>query len=158
MPAKLITTWSEYEAAVEAVLGQATHALRIFDENLAALKLEHPGRMATLRRFLNSSPKNRLQIAVQNAGHLRLHSPRLMELFATYSHKLQVIECPPHLAALSDSLLLADGRHGLVRFHKTQARAKVFLDDAEECAPYLNRLDQIVEEGGAPVSGSALGL
>jgi hypothetical protein len=158
MPTQLITTWSEYENAVQKILERATHTLRIFDENLSTLKLERPGQITTLRQFLSASPKHLLQIAVQDAGHIRAHCPRLMELLTAYSHNLQIIECPPHLANLSDSLIFADERHGVVRFHKDQARAKVILDDIEECMPYLHRQDQILEEGGSPVSGRSLGL
>jgi hypothetical protein len=158
MPSKLITTWNEYEGAVKEILERAAHTLRIFDENLSTLKLDRPDRIAALRQFLGASPKNLLQIAVQDADYLRFQSPRLMELLAAYSHNLQILECPPHLATLSDSLILADGQHGLVRFHKTQARAKVIFDDIGECAPYLHRHEQILEEGGTPVSGRALGL
>ena len=158
MPTKLITTWNDYESAVGEMLKLATQTLRIFDQDLSSLKLERPEHIEVLRSLLNASPKNMLQIAVQDAEHLRLHSPRLMELLVTYSHKLQVIECPPHLAALSDSLILADDKHGLVRFHQTQARAKAILEDLEECAPYLHRYDQIIGEGGTPVTGRSLGL
>lgn len=158
MSSKLITSWNEYESAVGEVLKLAKKTLRIFDENLSALKLERPERIEVLRNFLNASPKHLLQIAVQDAGYVRLHNPRLMDLLVAYSHNLQIIECPPHLAALSDSLILADDRQGLVRFHKTQARAKAILDDIEECAPYLQRYDQIISEGGTPVAGRSLGL
>jgi hypothetical protein len=158
MPTKLITTWSEYESAVQEILELATHTLRIFDENLSTLKLERPGQIATLRQFLSTSPKHLLQIVVQDAGYIRANNPRLMELLVSYSHNLQIIECPPQLAGLSDSLILADGKHGVVRFHKNQARAKLILEDIEECTPYLHRHDQILEEGGTPVSGRSLGL
>jgi len=158
MPSKLITTWSEYESATQKILALVTHTLRIFDENLSTLKLDRPERTAALREFLNANPKHSLQIAVQDATPLRLHSPRLMALLVTYSHNLQIIECPPHLAVLSDSLILADGKHGVVRFHKTQARGKAIIDDIEECAPYLLRHEQILAEGGTPVIGRSLGL
>jgi hypothetical protein len=158
MPTKLITTWSEYTSAVQEILELTTHTLRIFDENLSTLKLDRPEHIATLRQFLSASPKHLLQIAVLDSGHIRNHSPRLMELLVTYSHNLQIIECPPHLAGLNDSLIFADGKHGLVRFHKDQARAKLIIDDIEECTPYLHRHDQILEEGGSPVSGRSLGL
>ena len=158
MPSKLITTWSDYESAVEETLASATHSLRIFDENLSALKLERSGLIATLRRFLNTSPGHSLQIIIQHTDHLLNHSPRLMELLITYAHNFQIYECPPHLQALSDAMILADGKFGVVRFYKSQARAKVIFDDIKECAPYKRRYDQILEEGGILVTGRALGL
>lgn len=158
MPSKLITTWGEYDAAVQTILALAAKELHIFDKDLSPLKLERPERLALLSEFLAASPQRTLQITVQDAEHLRRNCPRLMELLARHAHNLKIIECPPHLASVSDSLIIADGRHGLIRFHRDHARAKVISDDAEACAPYQQRYDQILEEGGTPVSATTLGL
>jgi len=158
MTAKLITTWAEHESAVQEILALATHTLCVFDENLAALKLERPDRLAALRRLLSSSPQHTLQIVVRDASLLQRDNPQLMQLLAAYSHNLKISECPPHLAALSDSLILADGLHALVRFHKDHARAKAIISDTEECAPYATRFTEILQEGGTPQSSTLLGL
>lgn len=158
MPTKLITTWAEYESAVQDILTLATHKLRIFDENLSALKLERPDRLALLRQFLSAGPERSMQIAVLDAEHLRNNCPRLMQLLAAHAHNLKIVECPPHLSTLSDSLIIADGQHGVVRFHKDHARAKAIVSDAEACAPYQQRYDQILEEGGTPITATTLGL
>ena len=158
MPTRLITTWAEYESAVHDMLALATHKLRIFDENLSSLKLDRPDRLLILRQLLSAGPEHGVEITLLDAGHLRRNCPHLMELLAAHTHNLKIIECPPHLATLSDSLIIADGLHGVVRFHKDHARAKIIINDAEACAPYQQRYEQILEEGGTPVTATTLGL
>jgi hypothetical protein len=154
----LTTSWAEYDIAVQDILALAKHRLRIFDENLSTLKLERPDRLSLLSRFLSASPEHTLQITVLDAEHLRRNCPRLMQLIAAYAHNLKIVECPGHLASLNDSLILADNEHGVVRFHKDHARAKTIISDVEACAPYQHRYDQILEEGGTPVTATTLGL
>lgn len=158
MPTKLITTWAEYDSAVQDVLALATHSLLIFDTDLSTLKLDRPDRLLLLRQFLSADRGHSVQIALLSADHLRRNCPRLMELLASHAHNLSIIECPPHLATLNDSLILADSRHGTIRFNKDHARAKVIINDVEACTPYQHRYDQIIEEGGTPVTPTTLGL
>lgn len=158
MPTTLITTWSEYDSAVQDILTLAMRRLRIFDADLVALKLERPGRLALLRQFLDAGPEHSVQIAVLDAEHLRHNCPRLMALLATHTHNFTITECPPHLATLSDSMIIADDQYGIIRFHKDHARAKSIMSDSEACAPYQQRYDQITEEGGTLVTVTTLGL
>lgn len=158
MPTTLITTWAEYDSAVQEILALATHRLCIFDKDLALLKLERPERLSLLRRFLGAGPERTVHIALQDAGPLLRNCPRLMELLAIHAHNLKIIECPTHLAELSDALLIADAQHAVVRFHKDHARAKTIINAIEECAPYQQRHDQILAEGGTPVTATTLGL
>ena len=154
----LITSWADYDSAVQDVLARATHKLTIFDEDLCTLKLERPDRLSLLRHFLSAGPEHTVQIAILDAGHIRRNCPRLMALLTAYAHNLKIIECPPHLASLSDSLIIADDQHGIIRFHKGHARAKIISDEVEACAPYLQRYDQIIAEGGTLVTSTTLGL
>ncbi|MBK7356586.1 hypothetical protein [Propionivibrio sp.] len=158
MSSELILNWGEHDSSLKKILLSATLSLRIFDEDLTKLKLEQSDTADFIRNFLNTDKRNTLQIVVRNAEPFRSDSPRLMRLLATYTQNMTVIACPPHLAALSDSLFIVDDRHALVRFHKDGARSKVILDSAEQCAPYVHRFDEILREGGEQVSASTLGL
>ncbi len=42
MSSRLITTWSDYDGAVQEILDRSTATLQIFDEDLAPLRLESP--------------------------------------------------------------------------------------------------------------------
>lgn len=159
MTSKLITTWSEYDNAVQELLDLSSGRLSIFDQDLSPLKLERAERLAALRALLTAPDyRKQLTIIVQQADFARRYSPQLMNLLAVYSPTLQIIHSPPHLVTLQDSLLIADDRHALIRFQQDQARARLIIDDPLECAPHMQRFAEILGEGGDPLSPTTLGL
>lgn len=159
MSSRLITTWSGYDGAVQEILDLSTATLEIFDEDLAPLKLERPERIAVLRSLLAAREyRQRLTIVVQKPEFVRQYSPQLMSLLTVYAPALTITQSPPHLDTLKDSLLIADRRHTLIRFHRDHARARLIIDDVHECTPHLKRFEEIVAAGGEPLSSSTLGL
>ena len=159
MSTRLITTWAEHNRAVQEVLDLSPSTLLVFDEDLSPLKLELPERISVLSRLLASDQQHRqLTIVIQKTDFVRQYSPQLMRLLRVYSPLLKIIEAPAHLEALKDSLLIADGKHALVRFHRDHARSRLITDDVQECEPYLKRFDEILGEGGNPLSAITLGL
>ena len=158
MTSELITTWAEHDVALQKILLLATTGLHLFDEDLSNLKLESRENADNLQRFLATHQQNSLRIIVKNAEPLRRTSPRLMKLLASYPLQMVVVECPPHLASLNISLCLADDRHALVRFNKDHARARIIIDKAQECSPYLHQFEEILKEGGEQISATTLGL
>ena len=159
MSSRLITTWSDYDGAVQEILDRSTATLQIFDEDLAPLRLDSPERIAVLRGLLVARESHqRLTIVVQKPDFVRQYSPQLMHLLTIYAPSLTVIHSPPHLDKLKDSLLIADGRHTLIRFHRDHARARLILDDVHECTPHIKRFEEIVAAGGEPLSPTTLGL
>lgn len=158
MSYELITTWGEHDSALEKVLTRATRALRIFDADLVKLRLERPESIEILGNFLGADINNQLRAIIRNAEPLRRNSPRLMKLLALHPQNMLIVECPEQIAKLSDSMLISDEQHALIRFHQDNVRSKIILDGAEECLPYLNRFEEIVKEGGEQVSATVLGL
>ncbi len=159
MTSRLITTWSEYDRAVQEVLDLAPRVLQIFDQDLSPLQLERPQRLAALRDLLATREDDKqLTIIVQKPDFVRQYSPRLLHLLTVYAPALTITQSPAHLDALQDSLLIADRRHALVRFHRDHARARLMVDDRKECAPYLLRFEEILAAGGEPLSPTTLGL
>lgn len=154
----LLASWSEYSAAVDRMLGNARHSVVIFDRDLASLRLERAGTIASLTRLLRSSPSASLRISVQTAGLLRTHQPRLLELLRVFAHNFHAVETPPHLAHLSDVMLIVDNSSALIRFHNDHARSKEIINDPESCKPYCHRFDEIWNEGGISVSATIAGL
>ena len=158
MSSELITTWAGHDEALQEILLLASKTLRIFDDDLSKFKLESSENAKCLQRFLAARPENRLCIVLKNAKPFRHQSPRLMELLRNYPQQLSVIECPPHLASINNSLCLADEQHALVRIHQDHARARRVTDSAAECAAYLQQFETILNEGGEPISATTLGL
>lgn len=157
MTRELITTWSDYQTALDRLLALADRKLVIYDEDLKQLSLDG-ARLTQLQRVLAAGEAGALRIALRNAAPLRSHQPRLLGLLATWSHLAAAQQTPEHLAHLRDSMILVDGRHGLIRFDRDQPRSKLLLDDPEAIRPYLQRFDALWHEGGEPVSTVTLGL
>lgn len=158
MPSTLFTTWAEYDDAVGRTIAAATHDLQIFDRDLAACALEKPERHAQLVTFLRGSPRARLQIVLQDTQRVQTAMPRTLKLLATFGHAMSITRASERLATLNDSMVLADNRSGTIRFHHDHARGKFIDDDQDEMAPYGRRFQEIVAEGGEPISHSVLGL
>lgn len=159
MASRLITTWSAYDDAVDQLLARSPAALLIFDQDLSSLKLERPPRIAALARLLATrDPHQRLTIVVQKTAFVRQYSPQLMQLLRFHQPTLAIIQAPPQLDSLRDSLLIGNGRDALVRFDHAQARARLIVDDAEACAPWVRRFEEIVAAGGEPIASTTLGL
>lgn len=158
MNPQLITGWSEHSSFLKNILVLASKTLCIFDHDLSKLKLEQTDNAESLRRFLSTDRKNTLWIVVKNAEPIRRDNPRLMKLLSTYPQNMTLVECPSHLSSLGDSMLIADDRHALIRFHTDHARSKAIIDNPEECLPYALRFKEIVKEGGEQVFATPLGL
>ena len=158
MARELITTWNDYQSALDRLLAIAGHALCIYDEDLAHLKLETPDRQDELKRILKHGKPDSLQIAVRDATLLRQKSPLLLGLLETFSHCSLARKTPDSIAHLRDCMIIADEKHALIRIEKDLPRGKLLIDEAEELRTYINRFSEIWNEGGEPINSSTLGL
>lgn len=158
MSIPLITDWSAGDAAIDRLLALATRSLWLFDRDLSRFGFERPQRIAELARLLRTGAQARAEFIVQDAGPLQRQQPRLLALLARETQRFSVVEAPPHLAAVAESLLIVDGRHALVRFHQQQPRARLIIDAPQDCAPWLQRFADLRSEGGTPLSAITLGL
>lgn len=158
MARELITTWSDYQAAIDRLLAIASQKICIYDEDLGQLKLESQTRLNELKRVMHGSHREALRIALRNAALFRREHPLLCTLLSTYSHQAMAQQTPEQIAHLRDSMILVDGRHALIRFDRDQARSKLLIDEADELRPYLTRFEEIWAEGGESVSSTTLGL
>lgn len=158
MSETLLTNWSDYDFAVHRVLLGAKRLICVFDHDLARLKLEQPERIAWLRVFLADEAATALRIVIRDERPLRIASPRLMSTLADFSHKLKITECPPQLAGLRDSMLIADERSGVIRFHQDHARARLMIDEPGMLAPYVRRFGDILAAGGVAIGATTLRL
>lgn len=158
MSRELITDWSTYQTATERLFGLNHKKLLIYDEDLLSLRLHESTRMDWLKTFLQSAQPNSLRIALRNAEPLRRHHSQLLRLFALYAHIVTVQETGEQLGALRDAMVLADEKHGLIRFERDQARSKLLIDEPEALRPYLLRFEEIWASPGHIVGATNLGL
>lgn len=160
MASELITTWTEYAAALDRLLGITTQRIDIYDEDLVHLGLEEPGRHARLRQLIHAGNSNApaLRIAVRNAGPLRRAHPRLLTLFATHGHVATARETPSHLANLRDGMIIGDSRYALIRFERNLPRSTLLTTSPQAVHRYAQRFAEIWEASCAPVQTHPLGL
>ncbi|MFN4325641.1 MAG: hypothetical protein ACK4FP_07105 [Azonexus sp.] len=158
MARELITTWAEYQTAIDRILAIACHCISIYDEDLSNLKLESSARLAHLKRLLTGQTAPVLRIAVRNGNPLRQAHPQLQNLLTTYGHLASAQETPPQIAHLRDSMLIVDGKHALIRFERDLPRSKLLIDEADELRPYLTRFEDIWAEGGDRITHTVVGL
>lgn len=158
MARELITSWTDYQTAIDRLLAIATQQICIYDEDLATLKLEAAPRLAHLKRLLTSTHHDVLRIAVRNGSPLRHQHPLLQNLLSIYGHLAAAQETPSQLAHLRDSMIIVDDKHALIRFERDMPRSKLLIDEADELRPYLTKFREIWAEGGERISSSTVGL
>ncbi len=158
MARELITSWTDYQTAIDRLLGIATKHICIYDEDLTTLKLDSPPRLALIKRLVSGTRSDALHIAVRNGSPLRNQHPMLQSLLTTYGHVASAQETPPQLAHLRDSMIIVDDKHGLIRFERDMPRSKLLIDEGDELRPYLEKFRAIWTEGGERISSSTLGL
>ncbi len=158
MARELITSWADFQLAFDRLLNIASHKVLIYDEDLSSLNLESPSRLAQLNRILQSNIKESLQIAVRNGASVGTRHPKLLSLLTTYSHLTSLQQTPPELAHLRDSMIIVDGKHGLIRFERDMPRSKLLIDEEDEMRPYLTRFNEIFATGGKNITNSTFGL
>ena len=158
MARELITSWGDYQTAIDRLLAIACQKICIYDEDLGNLKLEATLRLPQIQRVLLAGHRESLQIIVRNADPLRNRSPLLIKLLADFSHLSVAQQSPPHLGNLRDSMLIIDDKYALIRFERDLPRSKLLINEAEELKPYLSRFTELLAAGGEPISTSTLGL
>lgn len=158
MSRELITSWNDYQAAIDRLLVMAGQKICIYDENLTQFRLNSSSRLNELKRILHQGHGDVLRIALRDAHHLYQQNPQFLGLLSTYSHLAEAQQTPPQLADLRDSMLLIDGKHALIRFDQDQPRSKLLIDEAAELRPYLLRFSEIWSEGGERIQNTATGL
>lgn len=157
MSSHLLTSYGEYDAAVDLILSRAERKLDIFDFDLGLLKLNRPERHASLQRLL-ATQSHQLRIVVQNSQAVLAQQPLLLRLLELHGHHFSLLAAPPSLDHLTDSIIVADDAHALLRFHRDQPRSKLLEDEEEDVKTYLRRFQAIIDEGGTPLSPRVAGL
>lgn len=155
---QIFTGEAEYQAAIDQVLQHAEKEIRIFDLDLVTMGLERSQRLQAISGFLRAHPGRRLKIVIHDRAALERSGPRLVELIKHFSHLIEVRQTLAETRHLSESWLLADGGHGVIRFHRDHSRGKLSLSTAKEIAPWWSRSDELWQAAEPCSPGSMTGL
>src|SRR5882672_11453280 len=147
-----------YQAAVDRLLEQPGRELRVFDPDLAALRVNDPARIEKLERFLLASRTRRLYIAVHSSDHLTRQCPRMMALLARFAHAIQVHRTREEIRELQDSFLVLDSMHYVRRPVAQFFRGAIGLGDETEGLAMRSRFMEIWAASFPAVSATTVGL
>lgn len=140
---KLITSEADYRDACDAILARAEREILIFDRDLAAPQLNRKARVDALAAFLTADRLRRIRIVLHDSAALERDMPGLVQLFLRFSHAIEVRLSPDNLRHMADTHLLADGRHGVRRFHADQPRSAIIVADEAYIHPWRQRFEEL---------------
>jgi hypothetical protein len=148
----------EFQAAVDRLLGQPGRELRIFDPDLASMRLNSPARVALIEAFLRASRTHRLQIAAHDTDHLTRFCPRMMNLLKRFNHAIEIHRTHEEIRGLQDAFLVLDAAHFVRRPVARFFRGAIALHDETEALLMRSRFLEIWAASYPGVSSTASGL
>lgn len=147
-----------FQACVERLLEQPGRELRVFDPDGAALRLNDPGRIERLERFLIGSRTRRLYLVVHATDHLTRHCPRLMTLLRRFSHAMQIHRTQEEIREVQDAFLVLDVMNYVRRPVAALFRGSMGLGDENEGQALRGRFGEIWAASYPAVSSTTVGL
>jgi len=147
-----------FQRAVDRLLEQPGRELRVFDPDLAALRLGSVERIARLERFLQASRTRRVMIVVHDPDYVTRHAPRMMSLFARHTHALQIHRTHEEIRELPDAFLVLDAAHYVRRPVARFFRGAIGLNDDAEGLAMRARFLEIWAASFPAVSSTTVGL
>ena len=147
-----------FQEAVDRLLEQPGRELRIFDPDLAALRVNSPARIAQLERFLRASRTRRIQIVVHRTEHLTRHCPRMLALLKLFNHMIQINQSHEEIRSLQDAFIVLDAAHYLRRPVADQYRGALGLNDETEALGMRARFLEIWAASFPGVASTTVGL
>lgn len=151
-------TNEDFQAAVDRLLEQPGRELRVFDPDGAALRLNDPGRVGHLERFLQASRTRRVYLVLHDVDHVQRHCPRMMALLARYSHAIQINRTHEEIRELQDAFMVIDSLHYLRRPVAAFFRGAIGLADENEALAMRGRFNEIWAASFPAVSSTTVGL
>jgi hypothetical protein len=149
---------ADFQRAVERLLAAPGRELRVFDPDLAALRLNDAARVELLKGFLAASRTRRLFVAVHDTEHVTRYCPRMMSLLARYSHAIQIYRTGEEIRELQDAFLVLDALHYVRRPVASFFRGAIGLGDENEALAMRGRFMEIWAASFPAVSSTTVGL
>lgn len=149
---------AQFQGAVDRLLVQPGRELRMFDPDMAALRLNSAARIDLLRQFLLASAARRVYMVVHDPDHLAKYCPRMMKLLAQFSHAIEIHRTHEEIRELTDSFLVLDKNHYVRRPVARFFRGALGINDETEALTMRARFLEIWAASFPAVSGTTLGL
>lgn len=147
-----------YIAAIDRFIAKAEHELLIFTPDLSKGAYQSRKRYEVISAFLAKDGHHKLILIMHNTDYLTGRCALLMDLLKIYSHSFTVFITDESAYAARDTILLADGKHYLHRFHADQSRFKFQFDDEISTRALNDRFSQLLEISHVTGLSSVIGL
>ena len=150
-PYSRFDTEREYRLALAKVINLAKSRICILDHDLYGMGLDTVPACEALTRFFSMASTSELYIAVHDTAFLLNSSLRLRSVLQRHSQQVLIRQLPEAMIHLTDSHLLADGNHGVRRFHNSIPRGALFVSNPAEADGWWRRFNELWEQCPAPI-------
>jgi hypothetical protein len=148
---------SAYEQALDELIANTAHTVRIFDKNIGS-GFNSPQRYDLLRQLLLARPTNRLYIVVHETANITRECPRLIMLLKRFSHCIRIHRTLSAARRVYDPFAIADDARFVRRFHYNDLRGVATVGDVAATNLLLKRFDEIWQASAPGVSATTIGL
>lgn len=146
-----------YDEALDELIANATHTVRIFDRNIGR-NFNTPRRHDLLSQFLLLNRTCRVRIVLHETANIVRDCPRLMTLLKRFSHGLAIYQTLPAARRVYDPFAVADDTRFVHRFHYADVRGAATLGDVAATSLLIKRFDEIWEASAPAVAATTIGL
>jgi hypothetical protein len=146
-----------YDAALDELIANAAHTVRIFDKNIGR-NFNSPQRYELLGQFLLARRTNRVKIVLHDTANVVRDCPRLMMLLKRFSHGLAIYQTLPAARRVYDPFAVADDTRFVRRFHYTDMRGAATVGDVAATSLLIKRFDEIWAASAPSVAATTIGL
>jgi len=151
-------TPTEFRAAFDALLASTQRQLRLYDHDLGLFDFDHLPRHESLRALCVVGRGRRIELLLDDIGHVARDHPRLMQLVRDFGHVIEIRQADPAAPRPDQAFVLAD-RHGvLLRADKAAMHGTLHLEDPHNAIPLHQSFEAMWQRSQANVTATTLGL
>ncbi|HVO90486.1 MAG TPA: hypothetical protein VMV45_18255 [Casimicrobiaceae bacterium] len=145
-------------AAIDEIIGLASHEIRVFDVDLSQCGWNSVERSRTLTEFFKRAAHPKLDIIVHDTRWIETSGARLCALLRQFGHAITIYTTGAEARSAMDPLVIVDARHVLHRFHVSQPRASLLIEQPQLAKPLVTRFEEIWATGEPGLTATVLGL
>ncbi|MEK7875417.1 MAG: hypothetical protein AAB325_04455 [Pseudomonadota bacterium] len=146
-----------YEQALDELIANAAHTVRIFDRNIGP-DFNSPQRYELLRQLLLARPANRVCLVLHETANIVRDCPRLIALLRQFSDGVSIRRTLPDARGVYDPFAVADDTRFVRRFHFDGGRGIATVGDIAATSLLLKRYEEIWQASAPALAATTLGL
>lgn len=146
-----------YEQALDELIANAAHTVRIFDRNIGT-SFNSPQRYELLRQLLLARRTNRVHLVLHETANIVRDCPRLIALLRQFSHSVSIHQTLPEARGVCDPFAIADDTRFVRRFHYDSARGIATVGDIAATSLLLKRYEELWQASAPALAATTIGL